>query len=142
MKNKNFNQENNIQKKDIQKKIAHKKCIFLLPFIMFALCFLFAVSFVIYTYATRVYAHCVAEAGTEILAEDFLKKSNKTAEFITEHSKINIFIPGNYDVKIKSGLFTYDCIITIQDTIAPEATLKRFILNRKKLLCLRILLQK
>ena len=61
----------------------------------------------------------------EILAEDFLKKSDKTAEFITEHSEINIFIPGNYDVKIKSGIFTYHCVITIQDTIAPEATVKK-----------------
>ncbi len=125
MKNKDLNRKNNIQKNDIQKKISHEKCIFLLSFIMFALCLLSAVSFVIYTYATRVYAHCVAEAGTEILAEDFLKKSDKTAEFITEHSEINIFIPGNYDVKIKSGIFTYNCVITIQDTIAPEATLKK-----------------
>ncbi len=104
MKNKDLNRKNNVQKNDIQKKISHEKCIFLLSFIMFALCLLSAVSFVIYTYATRVYAHCVAEAGTEILAEDFLKKSDKTAEFITEHSEINIFIPGNYDVKIKSGI--------------------------------------
>jgi len=130
MKNKNFNRKTTIQKKDIQnkgirKKMAHEKCIFLLSFVMFALCLLLAVSFVIYTYATRVYAHCVAEAGTEILAEDFLKKSDKTAEFITEHSEINIFIPGNYDVKIKSGIFTYHCVITIQDTIAPEATVKK-----------------
>lgn len=125
MKNKDLNRKNNVQKNDIQKKISHEKCIFLLSFIMFALCLLSAVSFVIYTYATRVYAHCVAEAGTEILAEDFLKKSDKTAEFITEHSEINIFIPGNYDVKIKSGIFTYNCVITIQDTIAPEATLKK-----------------
>lgn len=48
MKNKDLNRKNNVQKNDIQKKISHEKCIFLLSFIMFALCLLSAVSFVIH----------------------------------------------------------------------------------------------
>jgi len=116
MKNKSPNQKNTTHS---------KRRIILVSSLFFALCLLSAVSFVIYSYTTRVYAHCVAEAGTEILAEDFLKENDKSAEFIASHSEINTFIPGDYDVKIKSGIFTYNCVITIQDTIAPEAALQR-----------------
>ena len=129
MKNKSAVRKSNFQKNNTHKILLQKKHIILFSSLIFALCIISAVSFVIYSYTTRVYAHCVAEAGTEVLAEDFLKENDKSAEFIEEHSEIDIFIPGNYDVKIKSGIFTYNCVITIQDTIAPKATLKKVYMN-------------
>lgn len=77
-----------------------------------------------YSYTMRVYAHCLAEAGTEVLAEDFLKNPKKTAVFAKDSPKINYYVPGDYNVKIKSGLFTYNCVVTIQDTVAPTADVK------------------
>jgi len=72
----------------------------------------------------RVYAHCFAEAGTEILAQDFLKNPQKSAVFTENSPEINSSVPGDYNVKIKSGIFTYNCVVTIQDTIPPKADMK------------------
>lgn len=104
----------------------------------FTLIFLFVVAFCIlavvigifvYEYSTRVYKHCAAEAGTEVFAEDFLKNSKKSAEFVGKSKNINTTVPGDYKVKIKSGIFTYNCILTIEDTIAPEVELKEIFIE-------------
>lgn len=90
----------------------------------FIICIITVISLMIYSYSTRVYAHCIAEVGTEILAEDFLKDTEKPVKFAKSNPQINIYVPGDYNVKIKSSIFTYDCVITIQDTIPPEADVK------------------
>lgn len=88
---------------------------------LFISCIIIVISLIIYSYQTRVYAYCVAEVGTEILPEDFLKDTEKNATFAKNSPDIDIFIPGDYSVKIKSAIFTYDCVVTIQDTVPPEA---------------------
>ena len=102
---------------------SHKKSI-ILNLCFFIICITTITSLVIYSYSTRVYAHCIAEVGTEIIAEDFLKDTEKPAEFAKNSPEIDIYVPGDYNVKIKSSIFTYDCVITIQDTVAPEADVK------------------
>lgn len=72
-------------------------------------------------YNSRVYKRCVFEAGVEIEARDFLKDTTKDIEFTQDSKKINNKVPGDYIVKLKSGLFIYKCTATIQDTIAPTA---------------------
>lgn len=104
------------------RKLQKKQIILNLCLLIFSI--ITVISLMIYSYQTRVYAYCVAEVGTEILAEDFLKNTEKPAEFAKNSPEINIFIPGDYDVKIKSSVFTYDCVVTIQDTVAPEADVR------------------
>ncbi len=70
----------------------------------------------------RVYTHCETEAGTKIVAEDFLKNPKYSAEIIS--GSIDTSKLGDQRVKIKSGIFTYDCTLSVYDTIAPEATPK------------------
>ncbi len=70
----------------------------------------------------RVYTRCETEAGTKIVAEDFLKDPKYSAEIIS--GKIDTTKLGDQTVKIKSGIFTYDCTLSVYDTVAPEATPK------------------
>lgn len=108
-----------IKQKLINKR---KKLIPLIFILIFTICTSIAV--LIHSYTMRVYAHCSAEAGTEILAKDFLKNPKKSAVFMENSPEINSSIPGDYNVKIKSGIFTYNCVLTIQDTIPPKADTK------------------
>lgn len=73
------------------------------------------------SYQNRVYRQCVYEAGVEIYAEDFLKDDSKKIAFVEEQETIDTTIPGDYTVSLRSGFFTYECIATVQDTIAPTA---------------------
>lgn len=112
------------QKLMIKRKLINKqkKLIPLIFVLLFTLCT--SVVLLIHSYTMRVYTHCSAEAGTEILAQDFLKNPKKSAVFIENSPEINSSIPGDYNVKIKSGIFTYNCVLTIQDTIPPKADIK------------------
>ncbi|MCI8717861.1 MAG: transglutaminase domain-containing protein [Lachnospiraceae bacterium] len=102
--------------------VKRKKLISLIFVLLFTICI--SAGVLIHSYTMRVYAHCSAEAGTEILAEDFLKNPKKSAVFMENSPEINNSVPGDYNVKIKSGIFTYNCVITIQDTIPPKADMK------------------
>ncbi len=73
------------------------------------------------SYQNRVYRQCVYEAGVEIYAEDFLKDDSKKIAFVEEQETIDTTIPGDYTVSLRTGFFTYECIATVQDTIAPTA---------------------
>ncbi len=70
----------------------------------------------------RVYTRCETEAGTKITAEDFLKDPKYSAEIVS--GSIDTSKLGEQRVKIKSGIFTYDCTLTVYDTIAPQASAK------------------
>ncbi len=107
--------------KRYSRRRKNKKPLILFLSILF-LCFLAAgVGLFIFSYLTRVYTHCMAEAGTKVAASDFLRDTSKKAEFVGNSNNIDTSIPGDYKVKIKSGIFTYNCILTIEDTVAPEA---------------------
>ena len=75
----------------------------------------------IYSYNTRVYKHCVFEAGVQVSAEDFLKKPGIEIAFAKDSKEVDTSVPGDYLVKLKSGIFTYQCTATVQDTIPPTA---------------------
>ena len=74
-----------------------------------------------FSYKGRVYAKCVFEAGVEVRAEDFLKNEKKKIRFAEDSKPVDPHVPGEYPVKLKSGLFTYNCTAVIQDTIPPTA---------------------
>lgn len=84
-----------------------------------------SVAILMYSYSNRIYTQCVAEAGTEVVAEDFLRDTEKTAAFTEDSPAINTKVPGDYNVIVKSGIFTYECVVTIQDTVAPIATCQK-----------------
>lgn len=76
-----------------------------------------------YNYKERVYSNCVVELGTEVKATDFLKDTDKPAEF-TDDTVFTTDRAGTYEVGIKSDCFTYHCTLEVTDTVAPELTTK------------------
>lgn len=67
------------------------------------------------------YKVCRVEAGVEVSPSDFLKKADAEAVFTADSTPFDTHIPGEYPVKVKSGLFTHKSTLIIQDTLAPEA---------------------
>ncbi len=67
-----------------------------------------------------VYRECYAEAGVEVAAADFLKNSEKPAYFAEGGDAVDVFVPGEYHVKIQTGYFSHNSTLHIMDTIAPE----------------------
>ena len=62
------------------------------------------------------------EAGIEVSASDILKQADSGAVFTQDSQPFDIAVPGEYRVRVKSGLFTHSCTLVIQDTIPPAAT--------------------
>lgn len=69
---------------------------------------------------SRVYKECYVEAGVEVTAQDFLKNPDEQAYFTQDSDVIDTTIPGEYHVKIKTGLFSHGSNLYITDTISPE----------------------
>lgn len=67
------------------------------------------------------YKVCYAEAGVEVKAQDFFKKPTPDAAFAENSPAFDIHAPGEYQVKVRSGLFSHVCTLCIRDTIAPRA---------------------
>lgn len=67
-----------------------------------------------------VYRVCRVEAGVSVAASDFLKKPGQPAVF-AEGTLFDITVPGEYRVKVKSGWFTHDCRLIVEDTVPPAA---------------------
>ena len=61
------------------------------------------------------------EAGIQVAASDFMKKTDETAVFTEDSKPFDISEPGEYTVKVKSGGFVHRCRLIIEDTIAPKA---------------------
>lgn len=68
------------------------------------------------------YKVCYAEAGVEVQAQDFFKKPTPDAVFAANSPEFDIHAPGEYQVRVRSGLFSHECTLCIRDTIAPRAT--------------------
>ncbi|MCM1056719.1 MAG: hypothetical protein NC517_03830 [Firmicutes bacterium] len=67
------------------------------------------------------YKVCYAEAGVEVQAGDFFKNPTPDAVFAENSPAFDIHAPGEYKVRVRSGLFTHECTLCIRDTIAPRA---------------------
>ncbi len=61
------------------------------------------------------------EAGIEVSASDLLKKADSEAFFTQDSQPFDISVPGEYQVRVKSGLFTHSCTLIIEDTVPPTA---------------------
>lgn len=65
------------------------------------------------------YKLCRVEAGVSVTPSDFLKNPDANAVFTADSQPFYVTEPGEYQIKVKSGWFTYNCMLVIQDTIAP-----------------------
>lgn len=66
-----------------------------------------------------VYEVCHVEAGVEVSVSDFLKREDEDAYFTEESDVIDITVPGEYNLEIKTGFFKHKSKLYIEDTIAP-----------------------
>lgn len=66
------------------------------------------------------YKLCRVEAGVEVVPSDFLKKPNADAYFTEKSDTFSIVTPGEYQIKIKNGLFTHSSTLIIEDTQQPK----------------------
>lgn len=67
----------------------------------------------------RVYGECYAEAGVEVTVQDFLRRADGQAFFTEGSDSVDSAVPGDYHLKIKTGVFTHNAILHIADTIPP-----------------------
>ncbi len=81
-----------------------------------------AVSAGVYFYNNTVYRHCVAEAGTEVLPDDFAINPDVQLVFAQESPSVDNKVPGDYPVILKVGPIKFNSVLTIEDTIAPTAS--------------------
>lgn len=76
---------------------------------------------VLYGEYNRVYKECYVEAGVSVTARDFLKRDDENAVFVEGTDYIDTTVPGDYHVRIKTGLFPQSSTLHVQDTVAPVA---------------------
>ena len=55
-----------------------------------------------------------------VLPSDFLKTTDENAFFTEDSEPFDIHEPGEYRIEVKSGLFTHNCTLILEDTIAPK----------------------
>lgn len=77
----------------------------------------------------KVYGECFVEAGVEVTVQDFLKDADEQAFFAEGSDVIDSAVPGEYHVKIKTGLLPHKSILHIVDTIAPAGEPERVTLE-------------
>lgn len=73
----------------------------------------------------QIYKVCRVEAGVAVEEKDFLVNPEKKVTFTDDSDKIDINVPGKYNLKLKWGIFEYPCTLYIEDTVAPELELKQ-----------------
>ena len=91
-------------------------------FIAGGICLLLIVgagSFILYE-NNKVYSSCYVEAGVEVTVQDFLKSLDEQAYFTEDSDVVDITMPGEYHMNIKTGYFTHKSTLYITDTIAPQ----------------------
>ena len=66
------------------------------------------------------------EAGRDTVTANEFRREDKgvDAQFVSDMTAVDLDVPGVYPVKIQYKSKTYDCTLTVQDTIAPEAVVQ------------------
>ena len=68
----------------------------------------------------KIYSKCYVEAGTDVAVQDFLKNPAQGAAFCEGSDVIDVSVPGEYHVKIKTGWYTKKSVLYVSDTTAPQ----------------------
>lgn len=105
--------------RELEKKRKRRRK-FLLGFLFFSVLVLGGCisGFILYQ-NSLAYKVCRVEAGGMVVPADFLKEPDEQAVFTANSDVINTFIPGEYYVEIKTGVFTTKSKLIVEDTIAP-----------------------
>ena len=74
----------------------------------------------------NINAELTVEAGRDsITANDFRKEDKGVdAQFVSDMTAVDLDTVGVYPVKIQYKNKTYDCTLTVEDTLAPEAVVQ------------------
>ncbi len=105
------------------RKAHRRRLIILRRIILTCLCsIILGIGFFSYTmlYAT-VYKEKTIEAGTKVTVEQFVKHGLGHAAFASDSEVIDTKQLGTYNVKVKKGMFTHNCVVTVEDTVKPTA---------------------
>ena len=87
------------------------------------------IGILVYYENNLVYRICRVEAGVEVSLSDFLMKPNEKATFTDQSEKYDTRVPGEYHLKIKTGLFAHSSTLIVEDTIAPVIEVKDMVSN-------------
>lgn len=71
-----------------------------------------------------IYKVCRVEAGIPVSVADFLRRPDPEAYFTADSQTIDVNVPGEYHLEIKTGFFKHEAVLYIQDTIAPVVTVQ------------------
>lgn len=96
----------------------HKKLSIIIGVVTLLLIGFIASFIVIYNQA---YHSLIIECGAAVNASDFMKDSTKETVFVDPSTDISKLTPGEYKIKIHSGLFTHTIKVNMVDTTAPVA---------------------
>lgn len=88
---------------------------------VFVLCMILAAAGGWLYVDSLAYKVCHVEAGVAVKASDFMKNAAEDAVFTEDSEQFDITQPGEYNIRVKSGLFTHRCTLVISDTITPQA---------------------
>ena len=104
-----------------KKSLRRKKLLFLILFLTLITGGI--TGFLIYQ-GSLVYEVCHVEAGLQVDVGDFLKREDEDAYFTENSDEIDITVPGEYHLEIKTGFFKHKSTLYIEDTIAPVVETK------------------
>ena len=108
----------------MQKKFKRK----LLLIAVIAFCFVAVSIFAVVFLPNRLKPEMTMEAGqVTVLREDQFIKTKDQGTFTEETKKIDLSIPGEYDVRVKIGFMTYKSTLYIIDTTEPIVVLRHII---------------
>lgn len=108
----------NKDKRTKKKKRKKKKSVIVSIILIITLIVLVVALFIIEN--SFVYARCEVEAGTPVALSDLLKRPDKDAYITEDSDKIDIYVPGDYHLKVKTGIFEHPVTVVVKDTVPPE----------------------
>lgn len=108
----------NKDKRTKKKKRKKKKSFIVSIILIITLIVLVVALFIIEN--SFVYARCEVEAGTPVALSDLLKRPDKDAYITEDSDKIDIYVPGDYHLKVKTGIFEHPVTVVVKDTVPPE----------------------
>ena len=87
-----------------------------------AVLFLLAASAVSFLWFenSRIYRECYVEAGVAVGVQDFLRRPDAQAYFAEGSDVIDNTVPGEYNVRVKTGVFPHKSVLYVKDTIPPS----------------------
>ena len=112
------------RRRTANRKIAAQKrrnnlillCVLLVIILIALIC-----SLVVLVTSSPLFKEVKLEAGSSLNAQQFLKNQEKTAEFVTDISAIDLNTPGTHTIRLSVDGKEYDSTLIVQDTTAPTA---------------------